>query len=88
MTTDILLIDRRLTDPERELLCRLAIETVVEQTSLDWKTARATLGDCAERGEVVVHGDAVDVRLEVAGWPLVRCTREWLAFTALAECDT
>jgi hypothetical protein len=76
------LIDRRLTDPERDLLAYLAVQTIVEQTDYEWKTVCRTLGDCAERGEVVIHGDAVDVRLEVCGRVLVHCTREWLSFYA------
>jgi hypothetical protein len=76
------LIDRRLTDPERDLLAYLAVRTIVEQTGFEWKAVCRTLGDCAERGEVVIHGDAVDVHLEVAGRPLVHCTREWLSFYA------
>jgi hypothetical protein len=80
--TDIVLIDRRLTDPERDLLAYLAVQTIVEQTDYEWKAVCRTLGDCAERGEVVIHGDAVDVRVELCGRVLVHCTREWLSFYA------
>jgi hypothetical protein len=38
-----LLIDRPLTDPERSLLCRLAIETVIEQAGATWEEAVAAL---------------------------------------------
>jgi hypothetical protein len=76
------LIDRRLTDPERDLLAYLAVQTIVEQTDYEWKTVCRTLGDCAERGEVVIHGDAVDVRLELRGHVLVHCSREWLSWHA------
>ena len=80
--TDTLPIDRRLTDPERDLLAYLAVRTIVEQTGFEWKAVARALGDCAERGEVVIHGDAVDVRLELCGRVLVHCTREWLSFYA------
>ena len=87
--TDIVLIDRRLTDPERDLLAYLAVRTIVEQTGFEWKAVARALGDCAERGEVVIHGDAVDVRLEVCGHVLVATSREWLSWHAhFAEGDT
>jgi hypothetical protein len=82
--TDILLIDRPLTDPERSLLAYLSVQTIVEQTSFDWQTVVDALKDCAGRGEVTVCGDAVDVRLKVCGRVLVHCTREWLSFYAHA----
>ena len=89
MTTDIVLIDRPLTDPERSLLCYLSVQTIVEQTGFEWKAVARALGDCAERGEVIMCGDAVDVRLEVCGHVLVHCSREWLSWHAhFAEGDT
>lgn len=78
-----LAIRRRLTDPERSLLCRLAIETVVDQTGATWEEAVAALEYFAGRGEAISRGDFVDAYLEIAGRVLVHITRQDLALAAL-----
>jgi hypothetical protein len=78
-------IDRRLTDPERELLAYLSASTVAEQTGITLAAAGAVLKELAGRGLVIVHGDALDVYLTVDGTVLVHATREWLAFQAMAD---
>jgi hypothetical protein len=78
-------IDRRLTDPERDLLAYLSASTVAEQTGISLAAAGAVLNELAGRGLVHAFGDALDVYLTVDGNVIVHATREWLAFQALAD---
>ena len=88
MTTAIW-VDRPLTDPERSLLAWLAVHVVTSQTGATEEQAADALETFAERGEVIIRGDACDTFLEVAGRVLVHISREDLAFTALmSEDDT
>lgn len=75
-------IERPLDDDERNLLRRLAIRVVAEQSGSDEQTAAAALDTFTEKGEAVIRGDAVNVYLDVAGHTIVHATREWLAFHA------
>jgi hypothetical protein len=84
MTTRVA-VDRRLTDPERDLLAYLAASTVAEQTGISLAAAGAVLNELAGRGLVYLSGDALDVYLTVDGNVLVHAARDWLAFQAMAD---
>jgi hypothetical protein len=72
-----------LTDRERSLLLRLAIDNLCRQTGCDEQTAADALDHFAERGEVVTRGDQRDVYLVVAGAVHIHAARDWLR--AMAE---
>ena len=78
-------INRRLTDPERDLLAYLSARTVADQTGISLAAAGAVLNELAGRGLVIVYGDAYDVYLTVDGTVLVHAARDWLAFQAMAD---
>jgi hypothetical protein len=82
-----LAIRRRLTDPERRVLSRLSIETVVGQTGASWEEAVAALEQFADEGKVEIVGDNIDTWLVVAGKPIVHISREDLALAALDEAE-
>jgi hypothetical protein len=82
MTDLPILIRRRLDDPERSLLCRLAVQVVVEQGGVDETEAVEVLETFAERGRVHCRGDFRDAYLLVDDKVIVHATREWLAFHA------
>jgi hypothetical protein len=71
-----------LTDRERSLLMRLAINNLCRQTGCDERTAATALDHFAERGESVIRGDQCDVYLEVCGAVHIHATREWLRWAA------
>jgi hypothetical protein len=75
-------INRPLNDPERSLLGFLAARTVAEQTGCTLDEAFDALSRAAGEGQVVLDGDAVDVRITLRGKVLVHCKRDWLAFRA------
>lgn len=79
-------VNRPLTDAERSLLLYLAVRTIADQMP-GWTHERAAtaLDELAERGEVHLRGDAVDVHVRVRGRDLVHATREWLSFMATAS---
>jgi hypothetical protein len=78
----VIAINRPLTDEERHLVNLLAIASVAHQTGVDERAAAEALDTFTETGEVVLHVDAENVYLEVAGKVLVHCERAWLAFHA------
>jgi hypothetical protein len=71
-----------LTDRERWLLMRLAIDNLMRQTGCDELTAAAALDHFAEQGESVIRGDQRDVYVEVCGAVHIHATREWLRWAA------
>lgn len=71
-------INRPLTDPERTVMCQLAIATVAEQTGKD----RETVADELDAMTIVVHGDNRNAYLTADGKTLVHITREDLALAA------
>ena len=74
--------DRPLHDAERSLLGFLAARTVAEQDGCTLDEAFDALSRAAGEGQVVLDGDAVDVRIILRGKVLVHCARDWLAFRA------
>jgi hypothetical protein len=77
-------VPSRLSDRERSLLLRLAIENLVRQTSATEQEAADVLDEFAERGEVTIEGDARDVYLKVKGHTHIHCERAWLRWAAFA----
>lgn len=77
-------INRRLTDDEKALLCRLAIASVVTQTGVTEQAAADSLDKFAAKGQVFFEGDAQDAYLVVNGHRLIHAERDWLAFHAHA----
>jgi hypothetical protein len=72
-----------LTDRERWLLMRLAIENLCRQfPGCTREMAAAALDHFAERGESHIRGDQRDVYLEVCGHVHIHATREWLRWAA------
>ena len=71
-------ISRPLTDAERQLMCRLAVQVVAAQTGRDG----GTVADELDELELVLHGDSKDAYLEACGQVLVHVERDWLAFHA------
>ena len=71
-----------LTDRERSLLLRLAIDNLCRQTGCDEQTAAEALDHFAERGEVHTRGDQRDVYLEVCGAVHIHAERDWLRWAA------
>ncbi len=77
-------INRPLTEAERELLLRLTIVSVAEQTGANKKEAADALDQFADAGRVSMIGDSEHVHVEVCGHTLVTAARDWLAFTVIA----
>jgi hypothetical protein len=72
-----------LTDRERALLMRLAVENLMRQfPGCDELTAAAALDHFAARGESHIVGDQKDVYLKVCGHTHIHCARDWLRYTA------
>jgi len=74
--------DRPLHAGERSLLGFLAARTVAEQTGCTLDEAFDALSAAAGEGQVVLAGDAADVRVSVRGKVVVHAGRDWLAFRA------
>jgi hypothetical protein len=77
-------VPSRLTDRERSLLLRLAIENLVRQTGATDEDAADALDTFTERGEVTIEGDARDVYLKVVGHTHIHAERAWLRWAAFA----
>jgi hypothetical protein len=75
-------INRPLNDPERWLLLHLAAQTIAAETGCDLGLAGDALRQAAEEDQLVIAGDALDVRVSVRGKVLVHCARDWLSFRA------
>jgi hypothetical protein len=71
-----------LTDRERMLMMRLAIDNLCRQFGCYEQTAAAALDEFAARGECVTRGDRYDVYLVVAGAVHIHCERDWLRWAA------
>jgi hypothetical protein len=71
-----------LTDRERYLLLRLAVDNLCRQTGCTEQDAAEALDHFTERGEVITRGDQRDVYLEVAGAVHIHCERDWLRWAA------
>jgi hypothetical protein len=71
-----------LTDRERWLLMRLAIENLVRQSGCDELTAAAALDEFAARGESHIVGDRRDVYVVVCGAVHIHAARDWLRWAA------
>jgi hypothetical protein len=71
-----------LTDRERWLLLRLAVDNLMRQTGCDEQTAAAALDHFADRGEVHTRGDQHNVYLEVCGAVHIHAERDWLRWAA------
>jgi hypothetical protein len=72
-----------LTDRERWLLLRLAIDNLCRQfPGCTPEQAAAALDHFAERGEVHTRGDQRDVYLEVCGHVHIHAERDWLRWAA------
>ena len=71
-----------LTDRERWLLMRLAVDNLCRQTGCTEEQAAAALDHFAERGESVIRGDQKDVYLEVCGAVHIHAERDWLRWAA------
>jgi hypothetical protein len=74
-----------LSDRERSLLLRLAIENLVRQTGTTDQDAAAALDHFTERGEVTIEGDAKDVYLKVVGHVHIHAERAWLRWAAFHQ---
>ncbi len=77
-------VPSRLTDRERSLLLRLAIENLVRQTGCTDQQAADALDHFGDRGEVTIEGDARDVYLKVVGHVHIHAERAWLRWAAFA----
>ena len=71
-------INRPLTDDERSLLLRLAVDVVAGQLGCHPEAAADALDGLA----VTLRGDARDVYLDANGRQIVHTTRDWLAWHA------
>jgi hypothetical protein len=71
-----------LTDRERMLLMRLAIDNLCRQTGCDEQTAADALDHFTARGECETRGDRYDVYLVVAGAVHIHAERDWLRWAA------
>ena len=71
-----------LTDRERMLLMRLAIDNIVRQTGCTEQDAAEALDYFTERGECSLEGDRLDVYLKVVGHTLIHAERDWLRWAA------
>jgi hypothetical protein len=71
-----------LTDRERWLLMRLAIDNLIRQTGCDESTAADALGHFADLGESHIVGDQKDVYLVVCGAVHIHAARDWLRWAA------
>lgn len=76
-------IDRPLTDTERNIMLRAAVEVVAKRAGISDDAAAATLDDIAGRDEVRLSVDEYDARVVVSGFSIAHMTREDLAFAAL-----
>jgi hypothetical protein len=75
-----------LSDRERGLLMRLAIDNLMRQfPGCTAEMAAAALDHFAERGESVVRGDQRDVYLEVCGAVHIHAERAWLRWAAFHQ---
>ncbi len=77
-------VPSRLSDRERSLLLRLAIENLVRQTGCTDQQAADALDHFGDRGEVTIEGDAKDVYLKVVGHTHIHAERAWLRWAAFA----
>lgn len=80
--TDRPAIKRRLTDDERDLLAELLAQGIAEQCRITTKAAADQLADLADKGQIVMRGDDLDVYIDVCGKTLLHVERDWLAFYA------
>jgi hypothetical protein len=71
-----------LTDRERSLLMRLAVDNLCRQTGCDELTAAAALDHFAELGESHITGDQRDVYVVVCGAVHIHAERDWLRWAA------
>jgi hypothetical protein len=71
-----------LTDRERALLMRLAVDNLCRQTGCDELTAAAALDHFAELGESHITGDQRDVYVVVSGAVHIHAERGWLRWAA------
>jgi hypothetical protein len=74
-----------LTDAERAVLLQLAVVNVAALHGISREAAADQLDRAAERGEVLLVGDADHVTVIVAGRELVAINREDLRRTAAAR---
>lgn len=81
-STDLPRFDRPLTDPERNLMLRLAIRLVASQMGWPEQRAADALDECARDGDIRLLWTRTDARLIVCDNPLVHAQRDWLAFHA------
>ena len=79
-STQTAAFDRPLHDAERTLLGFLAARTIAEQIGCSLDEAFDALSAAAGEGQVVLAGDAADVRVSVRGKVVVHAGRDWLAF--------
>ena len=71
-------INRPLTDDERSLLLRLAVDVVAGQLGCHPEAA----ADALDGMTVTLRGDATDVYLDADGNQIVHTARDWLAWHA------
>jgi hypothetical protein len=71
-----------LTDRERSLLLRLAVDNLCRQTGCDELIAAAALDHFAELGESHITGDQQDVYVVVCGAVHIHAARDWLRWAA------
>jgi hypothetical protein len=71
-----------LTDRERMLMMRLAIDNLCRQFNCTEQDAAEALDHFTARGEVETRGDRHDVYLVVAGAVHIHCERDWLRWAA------
>jgi hypothetical protein len=74
-----------LTDRERSLLLRLAIDNLCRQTGCTPEQAADALDHFAARGECVTRGDQRDVYLVVCGAVHIHAERDWLRWAAFQD---
>jgi hypothetical protein len=75
-------VPSRLSDRERWLLMRLAIDNLVRQFNCTEQDAADALDVFTERGDVIIEGDAKDVYLKVVGHTHIHAERDWLRWAA------
>jgi hypothetical protein len=78
-------VPSRLSDRERLVLMRLAIENLRRQTGCTEQDAADALDHFTERGEVTIEGDTKDVYLKVVGHIHIHAERAWLRWVAFHE---
>ncbi len=82
-------IARPLDAGEKQLLCDLAVQEVVQKTGCSFNVARDVLRELANKGELLFVGDYTTVKVcNSAGGVFVEAARDWLAFeTSFAGRD-